>query len=81
VNLKEDTGDGKCVIDTVVDGGAAAKAGLMSGDIVLEVDGQKISKPTNLPQVLSRKKPGEKTTVKIKRNEEELTLEVELGRG
>jgi C-terminal processing protease CtpA/Prc len=81
VNLKEDAGDGKCVIDTVVDGGAAAKAGLMSGDVVLEVDGQKISKPTNLPQTLSRKKPGDKTTVKIKRNEEELTIEVELGRG
>lgn len=81
VNLKEDAGDGKCVIDTVVDGGAAAKAGLMSGDVVLEVDGQKISKPTNLPQALSRKKPGDKTTVKIKRNEEELTIEVELGRG
>ena len=48
----------------VIPGGPGEKAGLKKGDVILEVDGQKISSDFGLQQAIRNKKPGD--TVKLR---------------
>jgi serine protease Do len=50
------------------DGGAAKDAGILVGDIVLEVDGVKVNSPSELTEQINRYRPGDKVTVNLKRN-------------
>lgn len=58
---------------------AADKAGLKAGDIILEVDGVKISQSNSLGKMIRSHLPGDKIALKILRGKEELTLEATLG--
>jgi serine protease Do len=46
---------------------AAAKAGIKDGDVILEVDGKKVSDPRNLQLVVAQTPPGSKVAVKVLR--------------
>ena len=59
---------------------AAAKAGIQVGDIVMKFDGKDVGAPIELMQLVGDKKPGDKVRMEIRRGEETLKLEVELGR-
>lgn len=59
-------------------GSAAQKAGLQEGDIILEFSGEKITRENTLAKLIGEHDPGDKITLKIKRNEREFTLEVVL---
>lgn len=63
----------------VATGSPAAKAGLMRGDIILEINGEKITKSNSLAKVISRYSPGETITLKILRNKQEIIKNVVLG--
>lgn len=74
VGLKK--GEGLRVI--VKPGTPAMKAGFKDGDIILEVDGKKVT-DQNLGELLSRYSAGDKVTFKVLRDGEEKELEVTLG--
>lgn len=63
----------------VTDGSPAAKAGLIAGDIIIKFGDKKISNLYDFTYALGDFAPGDKVNVVVKRDEEELTFEVELG--
>lgn len=65
-------------VDGVMDGRTAAKAGIQNGDVVIELGGEKIKDIYAYMEALSQFESGDKTTVVVKRGEEEIELEVEF---
>ena len=63
----------------VTDGSPAAKAGLLAGDIIIKFGDKKISNIYDFTYALGNYVPGDKVNVVVKRGEDELTFEVELG--
>lgn len=59
--------EGGVKIDGIIDGKAAAKAGLKQGDIVLQLGAVKINGMQSYMEALGSFNPGDKTVVKIKR--------------
>ncbi|UCH15659.1 MAG: Do family serine endopeptidase [Bacteroidales bacterium] len=49
------------------DGGAARDAGILEGDIILQVDGVKVNSPSELTEQINRYRPGDKVNVILKR--------------
>lgn len=58
---------------------AADKAGLKEGDIILELNGQKISQDNSLASILLEYSPGDKINLKILRDNQEQMIEAVLG--
>jgi len=58
---------------------AAAKAGLQEGDIILEIDGQRIDEDHTLTQIMRNHEPGDVVSLKVRRGDDELTLSATLG--
>ena len=56
--------------------GSAAAAGIEAGDVIVELDGERIDAVHDLTYQLSLHKPGDRGAVVVKRNGEEKTLEV-----
>lgn len=56
----------------------ASKAGILEGDIILEADGTKLNGDAALNDIIQRKKPGDPITLKVLRNDKELTLTANL---
>jgi S1-C subfamily serine protease len=82
------------IVQSVVNGGPADKAGLeggnttatingvevrLGGDIITEVDGKKISSMDELVELIGSKKPGDEMELKIFRGGQEKTADVTLG--
>lgn len=63
----------------VVSGSPAEKAGLKEGDVILEVDGEKLSETKTLGIVVQRHKVGDVVSLLVKRGSETLTISVTLG--
>lgn len=63
----------------VTDGSPAAKAGLQAGDIIIQFGEKKISNIYDFTYALGNYVPGDKVDVKVKRGDNVLTLEIELG--
>lgn len=59
----------------------AAKAGLKEKDILLSIDGKILEKMCDLRCYIYEKKPGDKVSLQVLRNQQERTVEVTLGRG
>jgi len=70
--------DGALVAD-VTDGGPADKAGVKRGDIIIELNGNKIDKMPDLPKLVASYSPGTKTKMKVLRNGKEKVLNLKLG--
>ena len=69
--------DGKGVlVDKVVAGGPADKAGLKEGDIIIEMAGKAVANVTMYTVVRATLKSGVEIDVKILRDKKELTLKV-----
>lgn len=51
----------------VAPGSAAEAAGLKQGDVVLEINGQKVSSPSAVQQIIAGFRPGDKITLSVKR--------------
>lgn len=62
----------------VVEGSAADKAGLKEGDIILEVDGVKITEETTLPSLIKKHKIGDAVKLKVFTDGEEKEMQVVL---
>ncbi len=62
----------------IVIGGPAERAGLKTGDVVIEFGGQKVGNFYDFATLLSKYEGGEKVKTVVRRGEETLTVEVEL---
>jgi serine protease Do len=71
-------GDGILVQD-VIAGGPAAKAGLRAGDVITEIDGTKIGSGTVLLDVVANTPVGRSVNVKVNRDGKEQTIPVVIG--
>lgn len=58
---------------------AAEKAGLKEGDIILEINGEKVNKQRSLSNIIIKYNPGDKVNLKVKRNNTEFNIDVVLG--
>jgi hypothetical protein len=64
--------------DKVAEGGPASKAGLKSGDVLIEYAGRKIDNPVDFERLRHAYYEGEKVTVTVMRGNEKITEEVTL---
>jgi serine protease Do len=71
-------GDGVLVQD-VIPGGPSAKAGLHAGDVIMEIDGTKITSGTVLLDVVANAQVGKAVNVRINRDGKEQTVPVVIG--
>jgi serine protease Do len=72
--------DGKGVLlSEVMADSPAAKAGLQSGDILLEFQGKKMEAPADLQRAVGLASPGTSAKVKVWREQGEKSLEVKIG--
>jgi S1-C subfamily serine protease len=63
----------------VIPGGPADKAGIVENDIILEVDGKKLSDDQTLVGAIRKKNPGESVTLKVYSKGQEKNVTVVLG--
>lgn len=69
------TGEG----EAVVPGSAADEAGLRRGDIIVEIDGTKVTQDTTLGSIIQKRSPGETVVMRVLREGEERILSAKLG--
>ena len=62
----------------VTEGSSAAAAGIIKGDVITEADGKKITKMSELQELLSKKRPGEKVTLTYLHNKSKHSKTVTL---
>jgi hypothetical protein len=65
-------------VSDVVEGSCAEKAGIRTGDVIVSADGKALRNRGELISVLLKKKPGDKMSLRIRRGEKEIELEVTL---
>jgi S1-C subfamily serine protease len=88
VNLKVDQG---AIVQDVSPGGPADRGGLhggkvhtdqgivLGGDVIVEVDGEKIVKPDDIAAAINDNRPGDVVTVKFYRDNKLTTKQIKLG--
>ena len=67
------------LVSSVQDGSPAAKAGLQPGDVVREVDGQRIVSSGDLPAYVGLRQPGDKVDIQVWRQGKSQNLVAVLG--
>ncbi len=67
------------IIAQIMPGSPADKGGLKVGDVVVEVDGQKVSEVRELQFKIMRTEPGKEINLKVIREGKELNLKVKVG--
>jgi len=66
-------------VQTVMTDSPAAKAGLKAGDIIIEIDGKKLSSDeTSIADIVNHRKIGDSLKLKYYRNDKETEVEVKL---
>ena len=74
-NLKNTDG---VYVEALVEGGAGEKAGVKIGDIILEIDGIKVSSSSEIQEIVGRRAPGDQVAVKINRKGDLKSIDVIL---
>jgi serine protease Do len=77
VRLSDD--DNVAKIEDVMPDGAAVKAGLLAGDVVVKIDGKTIAGRQNLVETIKSHQPGDKVEIVIRRDGTEQTVSATLG--
>ena len=72
----EDTG---VLVADVMDGSPAERAGLKSGDILLDFNGRKVTAPSDLQRAVGLAAPGSTARVRLLRERGERTIEIKIG--
>ena len=75
LNVKEGV-----VVTWVQEDSPADKAGIMEDDVIFEVDGNKIKRPTTLSRVIRKIKPGTETKVVLFRDGKKESIKVKVGK-
>ncbi len=66
------------LVTEVVANSPAAKAGIKSGDVIVQVDEQRIKNSNDLQMAIMYRKPGERVTVTLVRDKRAMTVDVVL---
>ena len=69
---------GGIYVASIVEDGAASKAGLRKGDIIVAVDGVEVNDSAIFLEQIGKRRPGDEITLKIGRNGEERTVRATL---
>jgi len=67
------------LVSQVVADSPAEKAGLKTGDIINDFEGEEINLSSELPQLVGRSKVGETVKLKVVRNKETKTIKLKIG--
>ncbi len=67
------------LVESVVEDGAAAAAGMKRGDIITAVDGETVSNSGELRFAIANRRPGREAAIEIFRGDGKQTIDVELG--
>ncbi len=67
------------LISQLAEGGPADKAGLRSGDVIVQFDGQNIPTSSDLPHVVGLIEPGKTVEAEIMRDGKRKTVDVQVG--
>jgi Do/DeqQ family serine protease len=67
------------IVTDVVKGSPAEKAGIKSGDLILEIDGREVKNSIQLRAYVQSKKPGDKVKLKVLKDGKEMEISVNLG--
>jgi serine protease Do len=67
------------VVEKVIPGTAAEKAGLKEGDVILRFDGRPVEKHTDLPRIVGNTRPGQRVQVQVWRNGATRDIALTLG--
>jgi len=66
------------LVEEVVEGSPASEAGVRTGDVIMALDGRKVTSASDLQRRVAAAKPGTSADVKIWRDRKETTLRVKL---
>src|SRR5205823_5387737 len=66
------------IVSTVAPGGAAQKAGVEPGDVIVEFNGRPVTKSDDLVKNVIATKPGATVPLKVVRNKQQRTLSVTI---
>jgi serine protease Do len=67
------------LVSSVAPDSAAAAAGLKSGDVITEVNGEPVTRSGSLSSLIGMSAPGERVKLKVWRDRSERTIEAKLG--
>lgn len=70
----------ECLINEVVTGKAAEKAGLIPGDVIFQADGKPIKRFKDLQDAINAHTPGDTIEIKYRRGDTEMTTQATLGK-
>lgn len=62
----------------VIPGSPADKAGIVENDIILEIDGQKLTEEDSLGEIIAKKNAGDEISLKVLRKGDEKTIKIKL---
>jgi putative serine protease PepD len=79
VRLDDESPDDGVRIAEAADGGPAQDAGLRAGDVILSVGGDEVGTPDEVRAAIDVRSPGDTIELRIRRDGESRTVEVELG--
>ena len=65
-------------VGAVTDGGAAQKAGIKVGDVLLSINGNEVNTTTQLTEIVNQYRPGDEVAVNVVRDGRELSYKVGL---
>jgi putative serine protease PepD len=71
--------DGGAEVGEATAGGPAADAGIQAGDVITEVDGDRVQDPEDVATAIEDNKPGDEIDIKVQRGGSEQTIQVTLG--
>ncbi len=65
-------------VESLVENGAGDKAGVKIGDVIVEIDGIKITSPSEIQEIIGRRSPGDEVVIKVNRKGEIKTMNLVL---
>ena len=69
---------GGAYVASVTEGGSASEAGIRKGDVILDIDGVKITEPSTLQEQIAKRRPNDKVKLSVKRDGHVKQIEVTL---
>ena len=79
LGLVLETDGGGLRVKEVIEGTGAARADIQPGDVVLSLNGKPVTDPPALARLMAVERAGDTIGLRLRRGEEEITVEVKLG--